>query len=50
MKESMYEGMKAEIYASTEEGRERKDEKKKGSIPEVSEEGLKNQASTPESI
>ena len=46
----MYERMKGETYALVEERREeRKDEKKKGSIPQVSEKGPNNQISTPES-
>ena len=36
MKGNMFENMKGKIYGYMEEGREeRKDEKKKGSIPEV---------------
>ena len=46
----MYEKMNGQIHAWLEEGREKqKREKKKGSIPEVSEKVLKNQTSTPES-
>ena len=43
--------MKAEMYGEMLEGREeRKDEKKKGSIPEVIGKGPKHQTSTPKSI
>ena len=46
----MYERMKGKIDTWMQEGREeRKDEKKKGSIPQVSEKGPNNQTSTPES-
>ena len=51
MKGSMYERIKGKIDAWMEEGREeRKDEVKKGSIPEVIEKGPKNQTSTPKSV
>ena len=50
IKESIYEKTEGQIDAWLEKGREeRKREKKKGAIPEVSEKGPKNQASTPES-
>ena len=50
MKGRMYERMKGKIDTWMQEGREeRKDEKKKGSIPQVSEKGPNNQTSTPES-
>ena len=50
MKGRMYERMKGKIDTWMQEGREeRKEEKKKGSIPQVSEKGPNNQTSTPES-
>ena len=50
MKGKMYERMKGKIDTWMQEGREeRNDEKKKGSIPQVSEKGPNNQTSTPES-
>ena len=50
MKGSIYEKTEGRIDVWLAEGREeRKREKKKGAIPEVSEKGPKNQASTPES-
>ena len=50
MKGRMYARMNGKIDTWMQEGREeRKDEKKKGSIPQVSEKGPNNQTSTPES-
>ena len=50
MKGKMYEKMKGKINTWMQEGREeRKDEKKKGSIPQVSEKGPINQTSPQES-
>ena len=51
IKGSIYEKTEGQIDAWLEEGREeRKREKKKGAIPEVSEKRPKNKTSTPESI
>ena len=50
MKGKMYERMKGKIDTWMQEGREeRKNEKKKESIPQVREKGPNNQTSTPES-
>ena len=51
MKGSTFESTKGKIYGQMEKRRdERKDEKKKGSIPEVIGKGPKHRTSTPKSI